>query len=242
MEGVERRGAAQVAVVLAPVVAPVAAAVVLVPFRGSFAASAAALVLVAVIAAVAVLGSRGAGVVATIAATLAFDVFLTRPYERLAITHRNDVETAISLLVVGLVVTELAERARRHRRAASEEMSHVAALYELSELAAQGAPPNAIVAKAIEELEGVLELRECRFEPGGRATGARLEHDGTVHVGELVWGVESMGLPSRNLELDVCAHGQPVGRFVMQPTPGLPISLQRRLVAVAVADQVGAAL
>ena len=34
----------------------------------------------------------------------------------------------------------------------------------------------------------------------------------------------------------------PLGRFVMTPTPGYEISYERRVVAVAIADQVGAAL
>jgi hypothetical protein len=36
--------------------------------------------------------------------------------------------------------------------------------------------------------------------------------------------------------------GRTFGRYVLAPTPGLPISLERRLVAVALADQVAAAM
>ena len=38
------------------------------------------------------------------------------------------------------------------------------------------------------------------------------------------------------------ARGRPVGRFVLVPTPGTGVSLERRIVAVALADQAGAAL
>ena len=38
------------------------------------------------------------------------------------------------------------------------------------------------------------------------------------------------------------AHGQPVGRFVLLPRSGGALSLEQHVVAVALADQVGAAL
>ena len=37
-----------------------------------------------------------------------FDFFLTQPYERFAITHREDIETTVLLVAVGAAVTELA--------------------------------------------------------------------------------------------------------------------------------------
>ena len=101
------------------VVLPLAIAALLIPLRHDFANPAAALVLVAAIVAVAVFGQRTAGFVATVSATLWFDVFLTRPYGRLAISHRPDIETAISLLVVGVLVTEMAARGRHHRQVAT---------------------------------------------------------------------------------------------------------------------------
>ena len=99
---------------VAAVVLPLGVAALLVPFRANFANTASALILVAVIVAVAALGNRFSGFVATLSATLWFDYFLTQPYQRLAITHRPDVETAVCLLVVGIIVTELAARNRHH--------------------------------------------------------------------------------------------------------------------------------
>ena len=69
------------------------------------AGSAAALVLVAVVVAVAADGDRLAGFVAAVSAALSFDFFLTVPYERFSRSHRADIETAISLFVVGMDVT-----------------------------------------------------------------------------------------------------------------------------------------
>jgi hypothetical protein len=179
---------------------------------------------------------------ATLSATVWFDFFLTRPYLRLAITHRPDIETAVSLFVVGLVVTELAARNRHHYEWASEESDYVGLIHSLSELSASGAPREAVIQRARTELMDLLHLRACRFESElvERRTN-RIKHDGHVMLGGNVWNVDRMGLPGPELELLVQARGRTQGRFVLTPTPGFPVSLERRVVAVAIADQVGAA-
>ena len=90
------------------VLLPIGLAAVLVPARQTLAGTAAALILVALITAIAILGSRSGGLLASVSSALSFDFFLTRPYERLAISHRPDLETTISLFVVGVIVTKLA--------------------------------------------------------------------------------------------------------------------------------------
>jgi K+-sensing histidine kinase KdpD len=228
--------------VLAGLVLPIAVAAALVPLRATFANSAAALVLVAVVVAVAVIGNRAAGFVAAASASLWFDFFLTRPYERFAITQRPDIETAVSLFVVGLAVTELAARSRRHRSAATQEAGHVGQIYALAELAAQGAPAESVIDRATEELTELLHLRACSFVQGPGGHGhAEIYRDGSVHLGTIRWGAHEMGLPGHEVQLRAYNQGREVGRFVMEPTPGWPVSVQQRLVAVAIADQVGAA-
>jgi K+-sensing histidine kinase KdpD len=227
----------------AAVLAPLAVAAALVPFRTSFANSASALVLLAVVVAVAANGRRIAGFVAAVSASLWFDFFLTQPYERFAITHRSALETAISLFVVGMAVTEIAVRNRFHRGVAQEESSYVGLIYSLSELVASGSPAERVIEVASDALTELLQLRGCRFVEGiSRQRLTRIEHDGTVHLGAFRWGAHQMGLPGRELELQVYSQGRQLGRFLMEPTPGLPISLERRVVAVAIADQVGSAL
>ena len=228
---------------VAALVLPLGIAAILVPFRASFASPASALVLVAVVVGVAALGNRGAGLLATISATLWFDFFLTRPYERLAITHRPDVETAVSLFVVGIVVTELAARNRHHSLAATEGSDSVGLIHVVSELAASGAPADEVIERVRIELIELLHLRDCRYEsrlPERRRT--RIEPDGQVILGGGVWGVHRLGLPGPELDLPVQGRGRTLGRFVLKPTPGYPVSEQRRVVAVALAAQVGAAL
>ena len=49
-----------------------------------------------------------------------------------------------------------------------------------------------------------------------------------------------MGLPGPQVELHVQRQAGTLERFVMTPTPGYEISDERPVVAVAIADQVGA--
>ncbi len=50
-----------------------------------------------------------------------------------------------------------------------------------------------------------------------------------------------MGLPGKQVELVVQGYGRVFGRFLLTPTPGLPVTFDRRIIAVALADQVAAA-
>ena len=101
-------------------------------------------------------GNRLAGFVATISATVWFDYFLTQPYGRLAITHRADVETAVSLLVVGVIVTELAARNRYHHATAAEEADFVGLIHDVTGLATSGASSRLCTLRA---LGGVQTIR-----------------------------------------------------------------------------------
>ena len=219
---------------------PLAVAALMVPFRASFADAAAALVLVAVVAVVATAGTRTGGYVAALSACLWFDFFLTRPYEQLAITHRPDIEIAVSLLVVGVVVTELASRSRHHHAVAGEEADYVNVIYQVSELASTGAEVEELVSRVSAELVRLLQLRGCRFERGSAFERTTvIDHDGQVLLAGCFWAVDALGLPGRQIALIVYGRGRIVGRFVLTPTPGQPVSLQARVVAVALADLVG---
>lgn len=228
---------------LCGVAGPVVLAACLVPARSSFDGSAAALVFVALIVAVAILGSRVSGFLASAFSGLWFDFFLTRPYERFAISHRNDLETTISLFVVGIIVTELAARGRHHREIAVQEADHLAVVHELSEMVSMGVPAARVVERATEELIELLHLKRCSFESGAPgANRTTVMSDGEVVHGGFFWGVSTMGLPGSEIDLPVHYGGKVLGRFVMVPTPGWPVALSRMIVAVSIAGQTGAAL
>jgi K+-sensing histidine kinase KdpD len=224
-------------------VAPLALAAALVPVRQSFVGTAAALALVAVVAAIAILGSRFGGFLASVSSALSFDFFLTRPYERFAISHRSDLETTMSLFVVGLIVTELAARMRHHRRVAAEEADYLALIHDLGEMVAQGAPAADVIERASNELIHLLHLRRCSYYPGvPEPKRATVRSNGEVVLSGLRWGISTMGLPGPELDLPIHHGGRTLGRFVVVPTPGWPVSHERMIVALAIAGQVGAAL
>ena len=90
-----------------------------------------------------------------------------------------------------------------------------------------------------EYVGGLLDLQEWRFEYGSlRSHPPRLDSDGSIAEGHSALDVEQAGLPPE-LELRVVGNGQYYGRFLMRPRPGARPTLQARLVAVALAQQVG---
>ena len=125
---------------------PVGVSAALVPFRTNFALPASALVLVLVVVAVGSFGNRFAGALAALSAAAWFDFFLTKPYETFNITYRPDLQTEISLLVVGLAITEICARGRGHREDASEEANNLALVHDFTGMVASGEPPEFIVA------------------------------------------------------------------------------------------------
>jgi K+-sensing histidine kinase KdpD len=192
---------------------------------------------------VAAVGDRVAGYVATVGATLSFDFFLTQPYQRLQITHRADLETAICLFLVGVVMTEIVMQSKRFHRAAQEQSEFVGLMHAVSELVASGASRAEVVTLVSDELVGLLHLETCSYE-SGTATRARMriEHNGDDLLGARLWGAHELGRPGSEVGLPVYDRGLVVGRFVLVPTPAWPVSQQRRVVAVALSDQVGAVL
>jgi hypothetical protein len=229
----------------AGVTAPLAVAAALVPLRDTIDNANVALVLAAVVVAVATTGSRPAVVATAVSAAAWFDFFHTRPYESFTVNDRDDVVTALVLLAVGVLVGELAIQSRRHRSAATTSSGDIARIHVVAELVAAGEPSDLVVAEVADELLLLLELRDCRFEPGlgwlEGPTVAQLERNGDVIHGGVRWRVENLGLPSRGVGLEVQGGGQTYGRYLLTPTAGLPVTFERRIVAVALADQVGAA-
>ena len=110
------------------------------------------------------IGPRLVGIVASASAALWFDFFLTVPYDRFAISHRPDLETTIAIFVVGVVVTELAARSRRHWQEANFATAYVAMIHGIAVLAADSAPVAEIIGQTTDSLIQLLELRACRFD------------------------------------------------------------------------------
>jgi K+-sensing histidine kinase KdpD len=226
-------------------VAPLALAAILVPFRASLANTEAALAMILIIVAVAAAGNRLAGYVAAVSAAAWFDFFLTRPYEAFDITRAADIETTVLLLVIGAAVTEIAVWGRRQHAAASRRAGYLDGINDAARAVAAGDSPSALIARIAASLAQLLSLRSCEFQYGVAGLGrpGRLEHDGQVFAEGRPYDVQADGLPAgAGTELLVESGGRLQGRFLMQPDPTARPTREQLLVAVALADQAGAAL
>lgn len=116
MPPAEERQASTVVGLAVGAVGAIAVAALVVPFRDDLDSANLALILVLVVVIAAILGGRRAGALAAITATLSFDFFLVRPYLSMEIESTDDIETALILLGVGLLVGQVASRGRRSRR------------------------------------------------------------------------------------------------------------------------------
>jgi K+-sensing histidine kinase KdpD len=227
------------------VLGPLVVCAVLSPFRDSFDNANAALLLVLLIVAVASFGIRPAGVVAAVSSAVWFDFFLTVPYNRLTINDGNDIETTILLVVIGAAVTEIAIWGRRQQARASRQKGYLDGVLTASDAVAQGSSTEDLIEQVKAELVAVLQIDQCRFVAGGKRKNApQLNHDGSVSRGGHPLKVERDGLPTNaEIELVVQHAGTAKGRFLLTAAARITRpDLEQRVVAVALADQVGAAL
>jgi K+-sensing histidine kinase KdpD len=227
------------------VAAPLALAAILAPFRAGFPNTDAALAMILLVVAIAANGYRLAGYLAALSAAVWFDFFLTRPYETLSITHRVDIQTTVLLLVIGVAVTELAVWGRRQYLTASRRAGYLDGISAAAQAVAAGGAPSALIEQVTGQLIQLLSLRSCRFQYGVAGLGrpARLRHDGTLLAGRQVWDVTAHGFPpDTDIELLVENGGILQGRFLMTPAADAHPTLENRLLALAFADQAGAAL
>ena len=234
-----RVGLSAIAVAIA---GPIAVALVMLPLRSQLRTSNVALVLVLAVLVAAIVGGRAGGAVAAIVAALSLDFLFTRPYYSVSISNGDDVQTVALLLVVGLVVGEIVARSRHSHAVARRSHWEAEHLRHLAELAAGGESAGRLVALVQSELTSILDLKSCRFErPPFRTALPQLRHGGVrVDAGR----PDGEGLHSQ-LELPVRGAGRLLGRFVLtMPADGTGIRLpaENRALAVALVDQLGAAL
>lgn len=235
--------------VVVGVPAAVAIGAVLATMRSLFDETNAALVLMVVVVAVAWIGGRAAGIVTALAAVLSFDFFHTEPYLSLTIDSRDDIETTVLLLVAGILAGTIATAGRVAKAKAGAAGTEIRRIHHVAEAAVSGREPAEVIAIAQDELRELLSLTEARFDAfptDDREAHPRLGRNGAIEgVTERRFGRTSDGrtgfeLPAGGVALHVLARGRPVGRFLLVPQPGVAVTLEQRLVAVAIADQVAA--
>jgi Domain of unknown function (DUF4118) len=215
----------------------------LVPLRSHFAPVNVALALVIVVLLAAVVGGRMAGAVTAFVAAVSFDFLYTVPYGSLKIAHAADVETTILLVVVGLAAGEIALRVDRIRDAVGDHRRELRRVHRIASLAAEGESVDDLVSAVRAELIDSLQLHDCRFErPPFHDAYVAIEPSGTITTDHYRYTRGGFELPRDGVELPVVSRGTTMGRFVLEPSVGHGVSLEQRMVAVALADQLGVVL
>jgi len=212
----------------------------MIPLRTYVANTNLALVLVLVIFAAAAIGGRTSGLVSAIVVAIAYDFFLTLPYQSLTISRNDDVVTTLLLIGVGIAAGALVERAKGHAAAAARTETELARIHRRTELAAGGEVPGRLIRLTGEELVELLDLKSWRYRPGPEP------------VNLPVLGHDSIHLPSERdldrrgqLVLPVRSGGRSLGHFVLvfpSTTVGVGLPVSKRHAAVLVADQLASAL
>ena len=221
----------------------IAVAGLLVSIRDWLGASNVALVLVVIIVGAAIFGGRLAGALTSIAAALAFDYFHTQPYYDLRIEDRENIITAVLLIIVGLAVGELAVRRAASRREVQMYAKGASRLEEVAAVVAAGANLDEVWPVVRHALTDQLDLSACRFEPYAPTSAlTTIERDGQLSSLHLDW-VPGGGfaLPAEGVAVPVVHQGRPLGRLVLVPQKGHGTTKPQRRVAVALADQLAVA-
>jgi hypothetical protein len=222
---------------------PIVVASALVPVREHIADVNAALVFVVVVVLAAALGGRWTGVTAAVVSALSYDFFLTRPYGSLTMDQAEDIITTVLLATVGLIVGEIVVWAHRGYRQSRRGRDEIARLRRVAEQVAAGGRADDVLASVRAELSQLLSLRSCEFEqPPFGAPLPRLERNGSVETPRLRFVRGEFALPAEGVELPVLGRGRQLGRLVLVPEPDVGVSIEERVVAVALSDQVGAVL
>jgi uncharacterized protein DUF4118 len=236
--------AGQLIIVALGGLAPVAVACALVPLRGTLDSTVVALILVLAVVASGAAGGRAAGAVAAATSALAFVFFHTRPYLSLTIDSAEDIETTVLLLVIGTAVGQLGVLARRRRNEAAQGRSELASLFRVAQQATRDVSPQDLIAAVKTELAGVLSLASCSYQDGPPPEGApTLEAGGWIEAGGVHrYSRGGFALPAEGVSIPVRGRGTVLGHLFCLPARGTAVSLERRKVAVALADQLGVAL
>jgi hypothetical protein len=117
-------------------------------------------------------------------------------------------------------------------------------LYVIAEMLAAGRKAGDIVISVGEQVQDLLFLDSCRFDPSVTHSGCPvLDRAGELQYGQLDWPLDTEGLPNRDVILPVECQGRPFGCYVLRgPALGVPLAQDRLLAAVALSDLAGAAL
>jgi K+-sensing histidine kinase KdpD len=216
---------------------------VLVPFRTDLASANVVLVFVLVVVLGASVGTRWSGALTAVVAAMSYDFFFTRPFQSLKIDDAADLETTLLLLAIGLIVAEIVAFTRRQRAQSATRGDEIDRLRRTAELVASGAEGPTVLDAVEHELTELLSLVECRYEPApATSTLPQIRRTGGVDGEHRRWVGGDFTLPGLGVEIPVAARGQAFGRLILLPHLDVGVSIEARIVAVALVDQLAIAL
>ncbi|MEP6562793.1 MAG: DUF4118 domain-containing protein [Nakamurella sp.] len=232
-------------VVGAAAVLPALTCSILALFRDGVANTNAALALVLLVVVVAATGNRLAGIVAALSSAASFDYFLTEPYSTFSISDRENIETAVLLVLVGTAVTEIALWGRRQQARASREQGYLyGVLGTAATVAAGRTSPDALSEQVARQITDVLQIDSTRFDPGTRFGLPTLDENGSITRYGHPISVARRGLPTdTKIALPVRSGGVTYGHFLLTAATRIVRPSQQQLQVVAtLANQVGAVI
>jgi hypothetical protein len=222
---------------------PIVVASLLVPVREHIASANTALVFVVVVVLAAALGGRWTAITAAIVSAMSFDFFLTRPYGSLKIDDTDDIIATVLLLAVGLIVGEIVVWAHRGYRQSRRGRDEIARLHRVAEQVAGGGRADDVLESVRAELSQLLSLRACELEqPPFGVPLPRLERNGSIDTPRRRIVRGEFTLPVEGVEIPVLGRGRQLGRLLLEPEPDVGVSIEERVVAIALSDQLGAVL
>jgi hypothetical protein len=216
-------------------------AALLVPFRESLEGATLVLVLVVVVVGVAITGDRVAAAIAAIVAAASFDFFLTRPYTSMRITSAEDLETALMLLVIGLLVGQLGSWGSTRRAEANRARDELRRMEAVADRIAKDPGTLGLLGMVESEISDMLALDTCRFSLS-RPEAPELRADGSIDASLHALVDGEFALPPEGVVIRVENGGALLGWLHLVPEGRTGVPLETRKVAIALSQQLGTAL
>ena len=141
-------------------------------FRGTLVPANLVMLYVPLVAVIALVAGRGASVLASFLAFLAFNFFFVPPLYTLVVERPQDVIELAILLLVGLTIGTLVARARAQAQAAASQADRMTTLYEVSQ--------EISAALAVEQILPRIVRSALRLLHGDRALIRLTADDGTI--------------------------------------------------------------